>query len=118
MAATPASVEEYLAGLPTNVRALVGQAMEAVKAVAPDAVPGISYRIVGFRVGGRALVYVGGWTRHISVYPVPDVDPAVDPDLAAAIARYRAGPGTLKFPVSEPLPVDVVRNVVRLLIEG
>ena len=58
----------------------------------------------------RARVYVSGWKDHVAVYPVPD-----DPDLAAELAPFVRGKGTLWFALGRPLPDDLLRRTVRAL---
>jgi uncharacterized protein YdhG (YjbR/CyaY superfamily) len=45
--------------------------------------------------------------RHVSMYPIPDVEP----ELAAAIEPYRASKGTLKFPLRQPIPYDLIERL-------
>ena len=59
------------------------------------------------------IVYFAGWQRHTSLYPIPDVDEAVE----QALTPYRAGKGTLRFRLGEPLPLDLVETIIRLLAE-
>lgn len=59
---------------------------------------------------GRRLFYFAGWKRHLSLYPVPELDEAT----AADAAPYLSGASTLKFPLSQPIPHDLVRRVALL----
>jgi hypothetical protein len=47
----------------------------------------------------------------VSLYPVPEGDE----EYAAAIAPFRTGRGTLKFPLSTPVPRDLVVHTAQLL---
>ena len=53
---------------------------------------------------GKALMYFSGWKQHVAVYPVPPVDD----ELAQAIAPYVSGKGTLKFPLNQPIPYELI----------
>ena len=107
----PTTVDEYLATLAPDAREVVAH----LRAVVHDTVPGlderISYGIPTFTRDGRYVVYLAGWAHHVSLYPVPEVDD----ELARRIARYQDGKGTLRFPLAEPVPDDVVRAVVERL---
>ncbi|UKJ64872.1 DUF1801 domain-containing protein [Cellulosimicrobium cellulans] len=107
----PTTVDEYLATLAPDAREVVAH----LRAVVHDAVPGlderISYGIPTFTRDGRYVVYLAGWAHHVSLYPVPEVDD----ELARRVARYQDGKGTLRFPLAEPVPDDVVRAVVERL---
>jgi len=106
--ATPA---DYLERLPAVARRVVEQVNMIVKRTVPDAVPGTSYGILDWRVDGRPFLSVAGWKAHVSIYPVP----AGDADLVARLAPYRRGRGTLGFPLSAPLPVELIADVARAL---
>jgi uncharacterized protein YdhG (YjbR/CyaY superfamily) len=72
----------------------------------------ISYSIPTFTLEGKHLVYVGAWKNHVAVYPVPAGDAAFE----AEIASYRAGRGTLRFPLRKPVPYDLIERLVGLLV--
>jgi uncharacterized protein YdhG (YjbR/CyaY superfamily) len=99
-----ASVDDYLAAQPPDVQQILDEVRRRVAASVPDSVEAISYNIPAFKLNGRDLLYVAAWKRHISIYPIPDGDEALERD----IERYRAGKGTLQFPLSEPFPFDLV----------
>jgi len=44
---------------------------------------------------------------------VPTADAAVEREIAA----YRAGKGTLRFPLQQPIPYGLIERLVKLLIE-
>ncbi|MEP6854455.1 MAG: DUF1801 domain-containing protein [Pedococcus sp.] len=105
-----ASVEAYLAALPASTLPVVEQVRAAVLAELPDARERISYGIPAFVIDDRIVLDLAGWKHHVSVYPIPDGDPT----YAAAIAPYVAGRGTLKFPLTSPVPLDLVAWTARL----
>jgi uncharacterized protein YdhG (YjbR/CyaY superfamily) len=105
-------VDEYIASFPPEVRPVLEEARRAVRTAVPGAGETISYGIATFTVDGRHLVYLAGWKHHVSVYPVPSGDPA----LEAAMAPYRAAKGTLKFPLDKPVPYDLIERVAARLL--
>ncbi|GAB3591938.1 iron chaperone [Angustibacter peucedani] len=113
MGEVPADVEAYLASQPADVRDRLEQARAVLHAAVPGLTETISYGMPTFELDGQRLVHLAGWKRHISLYPAPDGDP----DLEAVVGPYRSGRGTLKLPLAQPLPEDVVRLVVRRLVE-
>ena len=104
------NVEAYLASLPGPSREAVERLRATVLGELPGAEERISYGIPAFFVDGRVAMYVAGWKQHVSVYPIPEGDAA----YAAASAPHVAGRGTLKFPLSAPLPLDLVAWTARL----
>ncbi len=113
MAATYASVEEYVASFPADVQEVLEEVRRRVKQVVPDAGEKISYQIPTITADGKPVIHFAGWKAHVSVYPVPEGDE----DLAADLAPYIAGKGTLKFPFARPIPYELIERVARRLYE-
>ena len=109
----PATVEEYLAGLPDDVRARVEEVRCVVLEVVPDAGETISYAMPTFTLDGSPLLHVAAWKRHIGVYPLP----ALDAELEAQVAPYRGTKDALKLPHAQPLPRELLARVVEVLVE-
>ena len=104
------SVDEYITSFPEDVQKILGEVREAIKAAAPDAGEKISYNMPTFTLNGKYLVYFAGWKNHISIYPIPSGNAA----FYEKVSKYVAGKGTLKFPIDKPIPLDLIREVVRL----
>jgi uncharacterized protein YdhG (YjbR/CyaY superfamily) len=109
---TFATVEDYIASFPPDVRRTLEEVRSAIRAAVPGTEERISYGIPTFTLDGRYVVYFSGWKRHISVYPIPDVDG----ELARQIALYQSGKGTLKFPLDEPMPLELIGAVAARLL--
>src|SRR5207247_1191338 len=110
---TFASVDDYIASFPSDVQQTLGEIRRTMHAVVPDAGEAISYGIPTITLEGRALVYFAGWKRHVSVYPVPDGDE----DYSATVAPFRSGASTVKFPLTAPIPYDVIGLITSRLRE-
>jgi uncharacterized protein YdhG (YjbR/CyaY superfamily) len=106
-----ASVDEYIASFPDDVQDVLRRVRATILEAVPDAGEKISYNIPTMTVGGKNAIYFSGWKNHISLYPVP----SGDEDLQAAIAPYKAGKGTLKFPLSDPIPDELISRIARAL---
>lgn len=111
--AGPVTVEEYLAGFPDDVRAILDQGREAVRSVLPEARERVSYGILRFEVDGRHAVYLGGWKKHLGMYPVP----VAEGELEQAIAPYRAAKDSLHFPFAKPIPYDLIARVTAFIAD-
>jgi uncharacterized protein YdhG (YjbR/CyaY superfamily) len=105
-----ASVEEYIGSFPAGVQPILGQVRRAILDAVPGAGETISYHIPTITLGGRPLLYFAGWKRHISLYPAPAGDEA----LERRLGPYRAARSTLKFPLSQPVPYDLIAQVAKL----
>ena len=109
------SLEEYLAAMPDEVRAVLLEIRRRALRAVPGAGERISYDMPAMTHGGRVFMNFAGWKKHVSIYPVPDT--SGDEALAAALAPYAGDKGTLKFPLSAPVPYDVVEKVAAALAE-
>jgi uncharacterized protein YdhG (YjbR/CyaY superfamily) len=112
MAAKFETLDAYLAALPEASVAAVDELRATIRATAPGASEVLSYQIGAFKLDGKILIYYAGWAKHVSLYPVPDATA----ETADGIEKYRAGKGTLQFPLTEPMPLDFVAAVVRAAI--
>lgn len=104
-------VDEYIAGFPEDVRRILEQVRATIREAVPEAEETISYQIPTFKLNGRYLVYFAGHRKHVAVYPAP----LASPEIAADLAPYASGKGTAKFPLDRPIPLDLVRGMVRVL---
>jgi uncharacterized protein YdhG (YjbR/CyaY superfamily) len=104
------SVDDYIGSFPAGVQPVLEQVRRAILDAVPGAGETISYRIPTITLGGRPLLYFAGWKRHISIYPAPAGDEA----LERRLGPYRSARSTLKFPLSQPVPYDLIAQVAKL----
>ena len=106
------SIDEYIETFPKEVQTILQQVRSTMRAAAPEAEEKISYGIPTFTLNGKYLIYFAGWKHHISIYPIPTGDDAFNQE----IAQYVAGKGTLKFPIDKPMPLKLIRKIVKLKV--
>jgi len=111
--AAAGSIDEYIAHFPPETRAALNQVREVIRAAAPEATELISYRMPTFDLNGHHLVHFAGYAKHIGFYPIPSGIEAFKDELAA----YKQGKGSAQFPLSDPLPVDLIRRIVEFRVE-
>ena len=109
MATKTETVEEYLDAQPESVRAKLEELRSVIRAAAPGATEGISYGVPAFKLG-TPLVGYGAAKDHIGLYVM---DPAVIVAHSAELADYKTSKGSISLPMNEPIPVDLVRTIVR-----
>ena len=111
--AAPATVEAYLATLSTERRARLEDLARVARAAAPAAVETIAYAMPCLRLDGRFLVSWSAFKAHDSLFPATD---RIVAELGDAVAPYLAGKGTLRFPVAQPLPLDLIGQIVAIRV--
>jgi len=100
----------YFASLPPSVRTRMKAVRDIVRTAAPDAVEVFSYGIPGFKLDGKPLVWYAAFTHHTSLYPMTA---SIRKAHATALKDYKMSTGTVQFPLDEPLPVALVKRLVK-----
>jgi uncharacterized protein YdhG (YjbR/CyaY superfamily) len=67
-----------------------------------------------FKLNGRILVYFAAWKNHISIYPVLS---EMETSLEGLSAYKTSGKGTVQFPLNKPLPLALIREIVRFRVK-
>lgn len=109
----PAStVDQYIAGLVPARRAALEQIRAAVRAGAPDATETIAYAMPALRgPRGEFVLSYDAYKAHVSLFPASG---RVLAEIGAPLTRYVTGKATLRFPASEPLPLEVITRVAEI----
>ncbi len=107
-----ATVEEYITSFPPAVRKLLSAMRKTIKAAAPKAEELISYQMPAYKYKG-VLVYFAAFEKHIGFYATPTGHAAFKKELSA----YKTGKGSVQFPFTEPLPLDLVKRIVQFRVK-
>jgi uncharacterized protein YdhG (YjbR/CyaY superfamily) len=103
----PATVEEYLAALPPEARAVLEEVRAAVLRGMPGATEVIRYGMPAAMVGTRYGLHYAAWNRHAALYPVP----SFEGDLEAEVAPLRSGKDAVHLVYRRPVPGDLVERI-------
>jgi uncharacterized protein YdhG (YjbR/CyaY superfamily) len=108
----PTDVDGYISQFSPDVQTILQDIRATIRAEAPDAEEIISYRMPAFRLHG-ILVYFAAFQKHIGLYPPVSGDKAIE----KAIAPYVGEKGNLRFPLDRPIPLGLIRRIVRLRVK-
>lgn len=113
MAAKPSSIDEYIANFPEDVQRILQEIRAVIRGAAPGATETISYDMPTFNLNGSYLIYFAGWKKHVALYPVTGNISRV---LSAELSGYKGTKGSVHFPLNKPMPLDLIREIIRLRI--
>jgi uncharacterized protein YdhG (YjbR/CyaY superfamily) len=111
---TPKTIDEYIAGFPKDVQAILEKIRTTIRKAAPGAEEKISYQMPTFTLNGTYLIYFAGYKKHIGLYPAPRGSEGFKEELSA----YEGGKGTVKFSLDKPIPFDLIRRIVKFRMKG
>ena len=103
-----ATIDEYIAAFPEDVRKELEKLRRVIRGSAPRAEEAIAYGIPTFRLNGN-LVHFAAFKGHISFFPTSSPIPVFKKELAP----YKLSKGTIRFPLDRPIPYDLVKKIVR-----
>ena len=106
------TTDEYIASFPSNVQAALQQTRQAIREAAPQAQEIISYQMPAFKQNG-ILVWFAAFKSHIGFFPKVSAMEAFKEKLS----DYKTSKGTIRFPLDKPIPVDLVREIVRFRVK-
>lgn len=109
-----ASVDDYLAAQSPPTRRALDQVRRTVRKALPGATEGISYQIPIYKLEGAMVLYFAGFQQHYSIYPATEhVVGALKKELAGRLHSK----GTIRFSLTEPVPVRLISRIAKLRAE-
>lgn len=105
-------IDEYIATFPRNVQDILKELRQTIRNSAPGAKEAISYGMPTFKLNGN-LVYFAAYKNHIGVYPTPSAINEFEKELS----HYITGKGTIRFPINEPIPFDLIKKIVEYRVK-
>lgn len=109
---TSKTIDEYIAGFPSDVQSILERVRSTIRTAAPEAEETISYQIPTFRLQGN-LVHFAAHKKHIGFYPAPTGIAKFKKELSA----YQGAKGSVKFPLDQPIPLGLIRKIVKFRVK-
>lgn len=107
-----ATIDEYIAGFPKDIQAVLKKVRVTIRKAAPDAEEAIKYQIPTFVQNGN-LVHFGAYKTHIGFYPTPKAITKFKKELSA----YAGAKGTVTFPLDKPIPLGLISKIVKSRVQ-
>src|SRR5437667_10743488 len=109
----PRTIDEYITKVNSDQRATLEKLRRTILAAAPGAEECISYGIPAFRLNGRSLVFFGAWANHCALYPGSSTTLK---KFRGDLKGFQITKGTIRFSSDNPLPLAVVKKLVKARI--
>ena len=113
MLAKFSSIDAYLETVADDRRKALQQLREVIKSVIPDAQECFSYRMPAFRLNGRVVAGFIATRKGCSYFPFSGKTLTT---LANEVRAYERTKGALHFDPAEPLPIALVRKLIKARI--
>jgi uncharacterized protein YdhG (YjbR/CyaY superfamily) len=109
---SPQDIDDYIAGFPADVQAILEKIRATIREAAPDATEAISYQMPTFKLEGN-LVHFAAYKKHIGFYPTPSGIEA----FKAELSQYKGAKGSVQFPLDQPIPYDLIRRITEFRVK-
>ena len=109
----PSTIDEYLKSTPDDRRAILEDLRAKIRSIIPDAEECISYRMPAFRLDGVVVAGFCATVKGCSYFPFSG---STLKTLARDTARYSQTKGSLHFSLDQPLPMALVRKLIKARI--
>lgn len=102
-------IDDYLADLPNSQREELNRVRAIVKQAVPDTEETMGYGIPTLKYNGKNLIHFAAFKDHLSLFPTDG--PIAE--LEDRLAKFKTGKGTLQFTEEDPIPKDIIQELVR-----
>ncbi|NLT03890.1 MAG: DUF1801 domain-containing protein [Bacteroidales bacterium] len=106
-------VDLYIAQFPVSVQDVLNRIREIIKFNAPEAEESMAYGMPAYKTHRKPLVYFAAFEHHIGFYATPSGHSA----FSEALSQYKQGKGSVQFPINQPIPYDLIADIVRYRVE-
>ena len=107
------TVDEYISSFNEETQTKLQVIRQTIKDNAPEAIESISYGMPAYKINKKPLVYFGAYTKHIGFYATPTGHEKFKKQLSI----YKQGKGSIQFPIDQPLPYDLIAEIVKFKVK-
>jgi uncharacterized protein YdhG (YjbR/CyaY superfamily) len=104
-----ATVDEYIDAQSAEAQPRLRELRATFRAAVPDAAEVISYGLPTYKFDA-GFVSFGAAKRHVAVYGSSTIV------LAEELRGFRQSKGTIRFPLDQPIPAELVRRLITATI--
>lgn len=105
-------VDKYIQSFPKGIQERLTAIRNIILELAPEANERICMRMPTYDLYGKWLVHFAAFKNHIGFYPQPEGITAFKEKLS----EYKTSKGAVQFPLNKPLPLDLIREIVKFRV--
>jgi uncharacterized protein YdhG (YjbR/CyaY superfamily) len=113
VARKPKTIDEYLTSISDEKRRALSQLRKTIRKILPKGEECISYGLPAFRVDGKVVAGFAATAKGCSYFPFSGTTLGT---LAKDLTAYSQTKSALHFQTGQPLPVGLVRKLLRTRI--
>ncbi len=110
--APPQNIDEYIENFSAEIQKILQEIRLTIAKAAPEASEKISYGMPTFALEGN-LVHFAAFKNHIGFYSTP----SGTTQFQQEILGYKHAKGSIQFPISKPMPFDLIAQIVKFRVE-
>jgi uncharacterized protein YdhG (YjbR/CyaY superfamily) len=107
------TVNTYITSQPEAVQVILQKIREIILAAHPEITEEIAYMMPAYKLNKKPLVYFAAFKKHIGFYATPTGHEA----FKEALSSYKQGKGSVQFPLSQEIPFELIRDIVKFKVE-
>lgn len=104
----PKTIDAYIDAQPEDVRPLLNQVRDTLRAALPYAEERISWRMPTYW-RKQNIIHFAAFKKHIGLYPG---DKAVE-HFSEKLTGYKTSKGAVQFPYNKPLPLPLIAEIAK-----
>jgi len=102
------AIDAYIAEQPEEIRPLLNQVRDTLRAALPDAEERISWRMPTFWKKHN-IIHFAGFKNHIGIYPGAEAIM----HFADKLTDYKTSKGAIQLPHNKPLPLELIAEIAK-----
>lgn len=106
-------IDEYLSTFPEQTQERAEELRSAIKDAAPHAEEKFAAKMPTYEVKGKRVAYFAAYSKYIALYAMG----VGQEEFAEELSKYEVSKGTVKFPLTEPIPAELVKKIVKLKLK-
>jgi len=102
-------VHKYYSNIPKQSQAQLESLRKIIASLLPSSTEEIHYGIPTFKIDGKSVVGIGGWSDFVSLYPYGS---SLITKFKDDLKDLKTTKGAIQFELNKPLPKEVIKKIV------